>query len=91
MNKTWWKAAGVRALKTFCQTAVSMLTVGQAFIDVDWMNVLSVSGVAAVISLLTSIAGIPEVDFLMAQQEAEEIDEEASEDPEEEEAEEESK
>lgn len=91
MNKTWWKAAGVRAIKTFCQTAVSMLTVGQAFIDVDWMNVLSVSGVAAVISLLTSIAGIPEVDFLMAQQEAEEIDEEASEDPEEEEAEEESK
>lgn len=85
MNKTWWKAAGVRAIKTFCQTAVSMLTVGQAFIDVDWMNVLSVSGVAAVISLLTSIAGIPEVDFLMAQQEeAEEIDEEASEDPEEE-------
>lgn len=87
MNKTWWKAAGVRALKTFCQTAVSMLTVGQAFIDIDWKNVLSVSGVAAVISLLTSIAGIPEVDFLMAQQEeAEEIDEEASEDPEEEES-----
>lgn len=91
MNKTWWKAAGVRAIKTFCQTAVSMLTVGQAFIDVDWINVLSVSGVAAVISLLTSIAGIPEVDFLMAQQEAEEIDEESIEDPEEEEAEEESK
>lgn len=85
MNKTWWKAAGVRALKTFCQTAVSMLTVGQAFIDIDWVNVLSVSGVAAVISLLTSIAGIPEVDFLMAQQEAEEIDEESIEDPEEEE------
>lgn len=92
MNKTWWKAAGVRAIKTFCQTAVSMLTVGQAFIDIDWVNVLSVSGVAAVISLLTSIAGIPEVDFLIAQQEeAEEIEEEASEDPEEEEAEEESK
>lgn len=85
MNKTWWKAAGVRAIKTFCQTAVSMLTVGQAFIDIDWVNVLSVSGVAAVISLLTSIAGIPEVDFLMAQQEAEEIDEESIEDPEEEE------
>lgn len=85
MNKTWWKAAGVRAIKTFCQTAVSMLTVGQAFIDIDWVNVLSVSGVAAVISLLTSIAGIPEVDFLMAkQEEAEEIEEEASEDPEEE-------
>lgn len=62
MNKKWLKAASVRALKTFAQTAVSMLTVGQAFIDVSWVNVLSVSGVAAVISVLTSIAGLPEVD-----------------------------
>lgn len=66
MNKIYWKdlarCAMVRAVKTFCQTALSMLTVGQAFIDVNWTNVLSVSGVAAVISLLTSIAGLPEVD-----------------------------
>lgn len=52
----------VRCAKTFCQTAISMLTVGQAVIDVNWVNVLSVSFVAAVISLLTSIAGLPEVD-----------------------------
>lgn len=39
-----------------------MLTVGQAVIDVNWLNVLSVSFVAAVISLLTSVAGLPEVD-----------------------------
>ena len=39
-----------------------MLTVGQAFIEINWVNVLSVSGVAAVVSLLTSIAGLPEVD-----------------------------
>lgn len=39
-----------------------MLTVGQAFIEINWCNVLSVSGVAAVISLLTSVAGLPEVD-----------------------------
>lgn len=62
MNMNWWKAAGMRALKTFAQTALSMLTIGQAFIDVNWINVLSVAGVAAVYSLLTSIAGLPEVE-----------------------------
>ena len=62
MNKKWWKAAGIRELKTICQTAVSMLTVGQAVLDVNWLNVLSVSAVAGVISLLTSIAGLPEVE-----------------------------
>lgn len=62
MTKKWWKAAGIRALKTVCQTAVSLLTIGQSFFDVSWINVLSVSGVAGVISLLTSIAGLPEVE-----------------------------
>ena len=62
MNKKWWKAAGVRALKTFAQTAVAMITVGSAVTDVDWIAVLSVSSTAAVASLLTSIAGLPEVE-----------------------------
>lgn len=62
MSKAWWKAAGIRALKTVAQTAVSMLTIGQAVIDINWVNVLSVSAVAGVISMLTSIAGLPEVD-----------------------------
>ncbi len=62
MNKKWLKAASVRALKTFAQTAVSMLTVGQAFVDVGWVNVISVSAVAAIISILTSVAGLPEVE-----------------------------
>lgn len=56
----WFRAAGIRALKTFAQTAVSMLTVGQAFMEVNWINVLSVSGVSAVVSLLTSLGGLPE-------------------------------
>ena len=43
------------------QTAVSMLTVGQAVMEVNWINVISVSVVAAVISVLTSVAGLPEV------------------------------
>lgn len=62
MDKKWLKAAGVRAVRTIAQTAVSMLTVGQAVLDVNWLNVLSVSAVAGVISMLTSIAGLPEVD-----------------------------
>lgn len=61
MSKQWLKAAGIRAVKTMAQTAVSMLTVGQAVLDVNWVNVLSVSAVAGVISMLTSIAGLPEV------------------------------
>lgn len=59
--KRWIIAAGIRAIKTFAQTAISMVTVGQAFIEVNWANVLSVSGVAALLSLLTSIAGLPEL------------------------------
>lgn len=62
MNKKWVKAAGIRAVKTMAQTAVSMLTVGQAVLDVNWVNVLSVSAVAGVISMLTSVAGLPEVE-----------------------------
>lgn len=58
----WLKAAGIRAAKTFCQTALSLLTVGQAFSEISWLHVLSVSGVAAIISILTSIAGLPEVE-----------------------------
>ena len=62
MSKKWLQAAGIRAVKTMAQTAVSMLTVGQAVLDVNWVNVLSVSAVAGVISMLTSIAGLPEVE-----------------------------
>lgn len=61
-TKKWMKAAGVRAVKTMAQTALSMLTVGQAVMDVNWVNVLSVTATAGVISILTSIGGIPEVE-----------------------------
>lgn len=60
-NKDWWSAALNRAVRTFCQTTLSMLTIGQAFADIDWITTLSVSGVAFVISILTSITGLPEV------------------------------
>lgn len=60
--KEWIKAAGVRALKTVAQTAVAMIGTAVAFSQVDWMMVLSASLLAGVLSLLTSVAGIPEVD-----------------------------
>lgn len=60
-TQEWIKATSIRAIKTMAQTALSMLTVGQAVIDVNWVNVLSISVVAGVISVLTSIGGIPEV------------------------------
>ncbi len=62
MSKKWLKAAGTRALKTMAQTMVSMLTVGQLVSEVDWVGCLSVSIVAGVISVLTSIGGLPEVE-----------------------------
>lgn len=51
----WFKAAGIRMLRTAAQVALGMLTVGMTISEVDWLNILSVSVVAAVYSLLTSI------------------------------------
>lgn len=59
--KQWALAALVRAVKTFAQTFVSMIAVGAAFSEIDWMRALSVSGVAFVLSMFTSLAGLPEV------------------------------
>lgn len=59
----WWKAAGIRAGKTVAQAAVAMLGTGMAgILEVDWLNVASVSLMAGVVSLLTSLAGLPEVE-----------------------------
>lgn len=63
MNEKWLKAAGIRAAKTAAQTAVALIGTGAVgFTDLDWIHIASVSGVAAVLSLLTSISGLPEVD-----------------------------
>lgn len=59
--KTWIKAAGVRAVKTFAQTAASLITVGAMLSEVDWVLVFSSAAVALIYSLLTSLAGLPEV------------------------------
>ena len=62
MNKKWLKAAGIRALKTFCQTAVSLITVGSAVTEINWLSVISISATAALVSIMTSVAGLPEVE-----------------------------
>ena len=60
-TQKWIKAAGVRAIKTVAQTAVATIGTAAAMGAVDWKMVVSASALAGVISLLTSVAGIPEV------------------------------
>ena len=65
-NKEYWiewiKKAGIRAIKTFAQSAVAGIGVGCAIHEVNWKIIFSVATVAAIASLFTSLAGLPEVD-----------------------------
>lgn len=58
--KTWFKAAGIRALKTIAQTAAATIGTSAVLSEVNWLAVLSASVLAGILSLLTSLAGIPE-------------------------------
>nr|DAE29695.1 MAG TPA: holin [virus sp. ctJLD79] len=60
--KTWFKAAGIRAIKTIAQTAVATIGTSAVLGDVNWVAVVSASVLAGVLSLLTSVAGLPEVE-----------------------------
>ena len=62
MMKQWIKAAGVRAVKTVAQTCVAMIGTSVVISEVDWVMVLSASVLAGILSLLTSVAGLPEVE-----------------------------
>lgn len=66
MNKEYWKkwayAAGVRAVKTVCQAAIATIGTNAAMGQVDWVLVASTAALAGVLSLLTSVAGLPEVE-----------------------------
>lgn len=59
--RKWLKAAGVRAVKTFAQTAAAGITVGAVLTDINWGIVLSAAAVACIYSILTSLAGLPEI------------------------------
>lgn len=61
-TKKWMKSAGIRAVRTMAQTAVSIVAVGNTVATVDWKLAVSSAVVAGVVSLLTSVAGIPEVE-----------------------------
>lgn len=63
MNMKWLKAAGIRAIKTVAQTAVGMLS-GEmlGIMEADWLAVVSVAAMSGIVSLLTSVAGLPEVE-----------------------------
>lgn len=58
---SWTKAALVRAIKTMAQTAVALIGVGTFMTDINWVEVLSASVLAGILSVLTSVAGLPEV------------------------------
>lgn len=61
-TKLWLKAAGIRAIKTVAQTAVGVIGASALITEVDFMVVLSASALAGLVSLLTSVAGLPEVE-----------------------------
>lgn len=60
--KNWWKAAAVRAVKTVCQSAIATIGTSAAMGDVNWLLVGSAALLAGILSLLTSVAGLPEVE-----------------------------
>ncbi len=61
MNPEWWKAAGMRALKTMCQTAIATIGSSAVIQEVNWPMVASATALSGILSLLTSGAGLPEL------------------------------
>lgn len=89
ITKEWLRAAGIRALRTFAQTAIATIGTAAAIHEVNWIFVLSASALAALLSMLTSLAGLPEVKteevdrtdiFAEKVEELEDLDEEQGED-----------
>ena len=72
--KQWAYRASIRCLKTIAQTALGFITVGMTVGEVDWKNVASVAIVAGVYSLITSLAGLPELDGQEAEADGPDID-----------------
>lgn len=62
LSTKWWAAAGVRCLKTICQCAVASIGTAAVLSEVNWLAVVSASVLAGILSLLTSLAGLPEIE-----------------------------
>ena len=62
MTKEWWEAAGIRAVKTIAQTAIATIGASVLLSEVNWLAVASASALAGILSLLTSVAGLPELE-----------------------------
>ena len=62
MTKQWWKAAGIRAIRTVAQTAIATIGTSAVLSGVNWIAVASASVLAGILSMLTSVAGLPEVE-----------------------------
>lgn len=60
-SKAWWAAAGIRALRTLAQVAIATIGTSALISEINWVAVGSASVLAAILSLLTSLAGLPEV------------------------------
>lgn len=67
--KVWIRAAGIRALKTFAQTLLATIPVGISIAEVEWTTCLGIAALAAVLSILTSLAGLPEAESPMVRSE----------------------
>lgn len=61
-TRIWWKAAAIRAIKTMCQTAIAIIPAAVTITAVDWLTVAGTAALAGVMSILTSLAGLPEVE-----------------------------
>lgn len=61
LTKKWFYAAGIRAIKTIAQTAIATIGTSAVLSEVNWLVVLSASVLAGILSMLTSLAGLPEV------------------------------
>ena len=62
LDKTWWRAAWIRALKTVAQTAVATVGTSAMMTEVHWLSVAGAAALAGLLSLLTSLAGLPEAE-----------------------------